>query len=317
LEPTGDPRVDAWRARVFAEGGPGWRPYLLRAFAGVRANPAILQSVEEKPSDIPAYVERYVTAERIAAGQRLYRQLQGQKLFEGEQKVPLEVLLALWGAHSDYGANPPRFDVIEALANLGACGEGPHWGSFSIYQAVGMIAEGRVERSKAKAYADGRIGQNRLFTQQFLTWAEDGDNDGKVDIWTNRADILKNLQRNALTNWEPDIPTMVEIHPVTYDQGTPNDIRRLRASVGWEGAHRRIDRKPWPERAESMFGWRSVVRLGRDGPTYVVSRNLDPIGYQDPFRPYYYGEPERGFAIAVALLAERIAGRAGPSRPIR
>jgi membrane-bound lytic murein transglycosylase B len=316
LGPTGDPRLDAWRERVFAEGGPAWRPYLLRAFAGVRANPAILQALEEKPADVPAYVRRYVTPERISEGQRLYRELQGRKLFEGEQKVPLEVLLALWGAHSDYGANPPSFHMIEAIANAGACGKGPHWGSFSIYQAVQILAERGVERGKAKAYANGRIGQNRLFTEQYLNWAEDGDGDGQVDIWTSRADILKNLQRHSLGDWQPGVPALVEIHPVTYNSAAPNEIRRLRAAIGWEGAHRRVDGRPWPAGAESMFGWNSVVRIAPDGPTYVTSRNLEPIGYQDPFRQFYYGEPERGFAIAVALLADRIAGRPGPSRPI-
>jgi membrane-bound lytic murein transglycosylase B len=317
LVSTGDPRIDAWRSRVFAEGGPGWRPYLLRAFAGVRANPAILASLEERPADIPAYVRRYVTPTRIATGQRLYRELQGQKLFEGEQKVPLEILLALWGVHSDYGANPPRFDMIEALANAGACGKGPHWGSFSIYQAAAMIAEGKVERSKAKAYANGRIGQNRLFTEQYLNWAEDGDGDGKVDIWTNRADILKNLQRHSLMNWESTGSPLVEIQAVTYNANAPNEIRRLRAAVGWEGAHKRIDGRPWPSAGESVFGWNSAMRLGSDGPTYLVSRDVLAIGYQDPFREAYYGEPAQGFGIAVALLAEQIAGRPGPSRPIR
>ena len=127
---------------------------------------------------------------------------------------------------------------------------------------------------------------------------------------------MKNLQRHSLSDWQPGVPPLVEIQPVTYDRSAPNEIRRLRAAIGWEGAHRRVDGQPWPAGAESMFGWNSVVRVGRDGPTFVTSRNLEPIGYQDPFRPYYHGAPEPGFAIAVALLAERIAGRPAPSRPI-
>lgn len=316
LTTTGDPRLDAWRDRVFADGGPAWRPYLLRAFEGVRANPDILASIERKPADTAAYVKYFVTPERIAAGRRLYKELNGRKLFEGEQKVPLEVLLALWGAHSDYGAAPPPFDMIEVLANLGACGVGPHWSSFSIYHAVHILAQSGMPRSKAKAYANGRIGQNRLFPEQYFQWPEDGDRDGKVDIWSNQADILKNLQRHSLGNWNATVPAMVEIHPIAYDSSQPNAIRRVRASLGWEGAHKRVDGQPWPAGAEGLYGWNSVIRIGSNGPTYVVSRDLEAIGYQDPFRTFYYSEPERDFAIAVWLLAEQIAGRPAPSRPI-
>ena len=149
LEPTGDPRADAWRARVLAEGGPGWRPYLLRAFAGVRADPSVPAARETEPSSAGAYAARYLTPERIAEGRRLYAELRGRDLFDGEQKVPTEVLLALWGMMSDYGRDPPRFDMIQALMMRGAHGLEGHPSRFDIYHAVRILAEGRVPRASA------------------------------------------------------------------------------------------------------------------------------------------------------------------------
>ena len=317
LRSTGDPRVDAYMQRVLREGGPAWRPYLLRAFAGVRANQAVIDAIPEKPRTLGGYVARYVTPERVARGQLLYRELSGRQLFESEQKAPLEVLLALWGAHSDYGEAPPPFDMVEALVNLGACGKGPDWGTFSIYHAVATVAEGRVSREVANAYADGRLGQARLFPDQYRDWARDGDGDGRVDIWTNRADILRNIQRRWLEDWDPAQPTIVEIEPVAYDPATPNDVRRVRGSVGWTGAHRRADGRAWSEDMERHFGWQPIQPEGRNGPTFVAGSNLRTLGLHSPYLGYHWSEPDADYALALAILAERIAGRPGPTRPLR
>lgn len=314
---TGDPRLDAYRERVFREGGSAWRPYLLRAFEGVVANPQILEEGEMEPRDAAAYVERYVTPERIAAGQRLYAELNGRKLFEGEQKVPLEYLLALWGAMSDYGARPPRFDLIEVLANLGAYDRGPHWTEFNIYKAAQMLADGQVPRAKAKAYADGRMGQLRWFPEQYMSWGEDGDDDGQVDIWASRADILRNFHRSLAGAWEPGAPALVEIEPPPPEVIDPSGGRAMpRTSFG---AHelRRADGRPWPT-GSNRVGGEIMSPFGKDGPVYFFTRNFMPLNHQNPFAPRYAdldGKP--GFGIAMALLADRIAGRPAPPRPPR
>ena len=317
LRGTGDPKADAYMRRLLADGGPGWRPYLVRAFVGVRANQAVLDDFPRKPADTAAYLYRYLTPERIARGQQLYRELRGKTLFEGELKAPLEILLALWGAHSDYGASPPPFDAIEALVNLGACGKGPGWTTFSVYHAVTILASGEVGRAKLRAYADGRLGEARLFPDQYLRWAEDGDGDGRRDIWASRADILRNIHRKGLVDWDPALPVIAEIEPVPYDPKVPNDVRRVRAAIGWEGAHRRVNGKPWPVSAEGAYGWQPLQPLGRQGPTYLVSRNFRTLGFQSPYLGYHWSQPDEDYALAIAFLAERIAGRSGPSRPLR
>jgi membrane-bound lytic murein transglycosylase B len=317
LRGTGDPKVDAYMQRVLRDGGAGWRPYLVRAFAGVRANQAVIDDFPRRPGGTGAYLDRYLTAERIARGQQLYRELSGRKLFEGEQKVPLEVLLAVWGAHSDYGASPPPFDAIEALVNLGACGKGPGWTTFAVYEAVTILASNEVERSKLRAYGDGRLGESRLFPDQYLRWADDGDGDGRRDVWTSRADILRNIQRKGLLDWEASLTLIAEIEPVPYDPAVPNDVRRVRGSIGWAGAHRRVDGKPWPASAEDSYGWQPLQPAGRQGPNYLVSRNFRMLGFQSPYLDYYWSQPDEDYALAIAFLAERIAGRPGPSRPIR
>lgn len=309
LQPTGDPKLDDYLRRILHEAGPAWAPLLLRAFHGVRANPAVLEEIAAQPKEPADFVRRYVTPERIEAGRRLYPQLKGRPLFEGPQTAPTEYLLALWGVMSDYGERPPRFDMIEAIANAAAHGYGPAGTEFQIYHAVAILAEGRVPRPLARAYGGGRIGQVRWLPDQYLQWREDGDGDGFADIWTNRADILRNFQR-VLVSWEGTAPGVVEVLRPEFDLSDPMQARMAQAleSEGNVPAHilRRADGRPWPAGVGRWSG--SVAApFGGDGPHYFVSRNGVILNYASPFRSRYGEPPHYGFAVAVSMLAEAIA----------
>jgi membrane-bound lytic murein transglycosylase B len=314
LQPTGDPSLDAWLRRALYEGGPAWRPLLLRAFAGIRANPLVLQTIEPEPGDVAAFVRRYVTPARIAEGQRLFAELRGRPLFQGEQRVPTEYLLALWGAYSDYGIDPPPFDMIEAIANAEAHGRGAGWTEFQLYEAVRILADGWVPRSLAKAYGDGRIGQVRWLPEHYLQNSEDGDGDGRIDVWTNRADILRNLQQ-TLPGMELGVPVIAEISRPPPEMLDPSG-RRVpgRRDIGAIEL-RRADGQPWGPEWQRQGG-RILTPFGPDGPLFLVTRNFQILNFASPFRARFADPANDGFALAVALLAERIAGRAAPTPPI-
>jgi membrane-bound lytic murein transglycosylase B len=313
LAPTGDARFDAYRERVLQAGGPGWRQLLLRAFATARPNPLVLQSLEPEPADAAAYVRRYATPARIALGQRLYRELQGRTLFRGEQTVPTEYLLALWGAYADYGVDEPPFDAIEALLNAGAYERGPHWTEFQIFRAVTILAQGRVPRDRLLSYANGRLGQVRFLPDQFLDWAEDGDGDGRMDVWTSRADILRNLQRLLAAPWEPGAPAMIEVLAPDPVPGRP---RAFEGSSVRLTSLRSPDGRPWPDAWAAASG-EILQPFGPEGPYYLATRNFTPLNFADPHRSRHGPPRGPGFALAMTVLAERIAGRPGPDVPGR
>jgi hypothetical protein len=79
---------------------------------------------------------------------------------------------------------------------------------------------------------------------------------------------------------------------------------------------KRADGQPWPDEARS-WGGSYVEPFGPGGPAFFLTRNHTPVNYMNPFKPRYWddhGDP--GFGIAVGLLAEAIAGRPDPRRPI-
>lgn len=310
LQPTGDERLDAYRRRILMGGGPAWRPYLLRAFAGVRANPAILaaDAAIPQPGDAAEWVRILVTEARASEGRKRYFQVR-RVPDVGYGSVPPEIVLAIWGAESDYGARPPTFDMVEALAMLGAYGRGRHREAFDIYAAAAMLAERKVRRPDARAYANGTIGQVGWYPADY----QQRTKDRRLDIWNSQADIAAAIAA-TLPSWHADRPAVIEIDPPRLDPANPRHARQLRNAYYDPRDMRRADGKPWGELAQHFAG-RIYAPAGPEGPHFMTSINFRLLWQANETvarRP----EAERdGYALAIALLAQRIAGGPPLKRP--
>jgi membrane-bound lytic murein transglycosylase B len=319
LGTTGDPRADSYRSQLLVSyaTSQGWRPYLVRLLAGVCANPSILADVQTPPASARAAVDRYLTPDRIAHGQRLYREMQGRAQFQGEAKVPVEVLLAMWAVTSEYGRSPPRHDMLQAQLMRGAYNQLSYPEAFEIYDAARIILTPGVDRSAALAYGDGRIGQVRLLPSNYEQWAKDGDGDGRSDIWRSRADILKTFNDMMAGTWEPGVPVLVEIRPFRPDPDDPGQSRMMGALNSGQALRadlfRRVDGQPLPPSWSGV----PITPFGPSGPTFLLTRNETPVNVMSPFRGKWEDWRGQELAVAVGLLADAIAGRPAPTRPIR
>jgi len=317
LESTGDAKVDAYRDRLLTDYTSGeWRPYLIRLLAGVRAEPAIVEQFDRlaairEPKD---YVRHYVTPERVRRGRQLYRQLKkttASKITD----MPLELRLALWGMLSDYGARRPQYDALQALLVLGSYGKGGAEHEFQFHHAASQILSGAIPRARLKAYATGKLGQTSTPAARFPDWARDGNGDGRIDIWSNRADILATIAGNS---WEgyAGIPVAVAVKVPTFDPKDPRGARMLQALGASPnvppGILERWDGRRWtPE--ERGHGSTYMPAFVEGGPAFVMLRPAWPVNSHDPVLPMYAGsDTNMGFALAASLLADAIAGRPLP-----
>jgi membrane-bound lytic murein transglycosylase B len=197
---------------------------------------------------------------------------------------------------------------------LGAYNLGPAYTYYDFYKLAGLIITGKVERSKAKAFEDGRIGQVQLLPDEWDIWARDGDGDGKVDIWSNRSDIFASL---GPIQWERGLPIMVEVERRPFEPTSAAEVRFLRGLKRGNVSvymFRRPGGGAWPAEARTWSG-RYVEPFGPSGPAFILTRNFTPVNYRNPAKPRYWPENEDpGFGVAVGLLADAIAGRPAPSR---
>lgn len=305
---SGDAAFAAWladfRARAAAA---GWSAATLDlAFAGVTSDPQVTALDQKQPEfskPVSAYLAGAVSDTRIALGQtRLDGVRPGIARAEDSTGVPAEIMAAIWGIESGYGAVQGNSDVVRSLATLAASGRRRPWAEAQLYAAMTMLQKGDVPRPGLKGSWAGAMGQTQFTPQDYLDYAVDGDGDGRRDIWGSSVDALAStanfLSKKAAWRAEQDWVREVAVPPIDFDYGQV------------EGAAQTVD--AWTGlgvRPADGGGWRPAEKEGS------VATLLMPMGWRGPA---FLAFPNFGairaynnsisYALAVGLLAKRIGG---------
>ncbi|WP_126172823.1 lytic murein transglycosylase [Altericroceibacterium xinjiangense] len=173
------------------------------------------------------YLETHNTASRIAAGRRMYNQVQPLAAeVQRRYGVPPEVLLAIWGHETNYGSYKGNFDLARSLATLAWEGRRRELFERELIDLL-KIADRGVPRSQLVGSWAGAFGNPQFLPSVYLRLAVDGDGDGAADIWNSEADTLNSIAnyfRDA--GWRPGQPWAVRAY-------VPNSVNRaaLESSV--------------------------------------------------------------------------------------
>ena len=179
------------------------------AFAGVTEDGAVLAFDRRQHATFNKTFEQYVSTRvgpgRIRTGV-LMMQRYGSLLSRIEQQygVPAEVLVAIWGLESDFGAGDmgklPVFRVLATLAHDCRRSE--------LFQGELMAALQIVQRGDLSvpdmigAYA-GEIGQTQFLPSSYIKYGVDFDGNGRVDLRRSVPDVLASTANLLKSNgWQ-------------------------------------------------------------------------------------------------------------------
>lgn len=304
---SGDPAFDAWRRRIIEFWGDGWRPYLVRLLATLQPiSPATALPAARVTG---GFVRTVLTDARVAEGRQRMKE-PWLMAIAARDGVPAEVLAALWGAASAYGADSGSEDMLAWWATRSAAGGGDRDPDFG--EAARLVVAGAAPRAMMRCFADGSFGQLRFFPRQQADWGVDGDNDGRQDPWTSPRDAVASASNMIRRGWSPGQNWVAQVLMPASIQ--PNDERF------WEGVRRggsvrpgylvRADGLPWPTEDLQASG-QLLQPFGTSGPTYLTLTNFEPLrfvhgGHLGPFG----GREELAtdWALAVGLLANALRG---------
>lgn len=255
-----------------------------------------------------AYIARHNTAARIMGGQRKLTQL-GLLTDEVERQygVPVEILVAIWGHETSYGAVRGDFDLVRSLATLAWEGRRRQLFEGELIATMKMMDEG-VARSQLVGSWAGAFGNPQFLPSVYLRLARDGDGDGRRDIWTSDADTLHSIAnyfRDA--GWRPGQPWAVRAY-------VPNSVDRAAIASRMTApecprVHARYSR--WL----SVREWRAmgVVPQAPIGDDVQVAL-FEPDGPAAPgflltqnYRVILEYNCSNYYAMSVGLLADEIA----------
>lgn len=280
------------------------------AMAGIVApDPDVLDAASVQPEsrlDIWDYLAALVDEERVQDGlravesQRAY--LEGLSARTG---VDFHTIAGIWGVETNFGTILGRRPVLNSLATL-AC-SGHRRAAFfraELVAAIRIQAAGHVDPEHFRGSWAGAFGQTQFMPTTFWALAVDGTGDGRRDIIDEPRDALASTANYlARHNWVPGQRWGYEVRvPAGYAGPVGRTSRRTLAA--WSAAgFRQGDGSALPASAAS-YGL--LLPAGPQGPGFLVGRNFDAV------RAY---NPADSYALAVNLLADRLAGRPGVVQP--
>lgn len=186
-------------ARARAEGVS--EPTIQRMTAGLEPNYRVIELDQSQPGSssgtgyppLAPYIARHVDRARIDGGRDAYASWSGTlRGIEREYGVPGQILVAIWGHETAYGAVKGSFDLSQALATL--AWEGRRRELFSTeWVDLLKVADKGYSRGELKGSWAGAFGNPQFLPSVYLRLATDGDGDGRANIMSNGADTLASI----------------------------------------------------------------------------------------------------------------------------
>lgn len=278
----------------------------LRALLGqARYRQAIIDAMERPHEGKPwhRYRRLFLTPERIAGGAAFWRaNAEVLRRAQARYGVPPEIIVAILGVETSYGAQIGGHRALDALTTLGF--SYPKRAEFFRGELESLLLLERDERmdpvTAVGSYA-GALGKPQFIPSSYRAYAVDFDGDGQRDLWGSNADVIGSVanyfDRHGWRRGEPvafparltgTLPTDIEVAQKKPLTPTSTAARLRAAGVNWDGA---------------VAGGAPVTLIRLDGPQDEYWVGLDNF-----YAITRYNHSNL-YAMAVFQLSEKIRER--------
>ena len=292
--------VMAFRPRALAAGvSPGTFD---GAMAGAHYQPGIVAldgRQSEFSKQIWEYLDGAVGGARTSTGREMAARHAGTlSAIEARYGVPREVVLAVWGMESNYGANRGSTQIVPALATLAYDGRRGEFFAGELVAALRILQAGDVDNGHLVGSWAGAMGHTQFMPSSFLGHAVDFNGDGRRDIWSSDpTDALASTASYLRQmGWRPGQPWGTEVVlPPGFDYNqTGKSVSRSASQWSAMGV-RTMNGTAVPSGS-------ILLPAGARGPAFLITEN---------FRAILKYNASDSYALGVAYLGDAIAGRPG------
>lgn len=272
------------------------------AFRGISLNETVLdrdRNQSEFSRALWDYLDSAVSDARVRNGRAALSENAGVlAAIEQDHQVEAEVVAAVWGLESAYGAVRGDTDIIEAMATLAYDGRRRDFFETQLIAALRILQSGDVDPRNMTGSWAGAMGHTQFMPTSYLDYAVDANADGRRDIWSdNPVDALASTANYlAEFGWTYGQPWGIEVTlPSGFDYSQTGE--RVKQSVShWNGAGVRLTNgQPIPDHGRASI----LLPAGASGVAFVIFDNFHVIERYNPADAY---------VIAVGHLSDRITG---------
>ncbi|WP_090875356.1 lytic murein transglycosylase [Pacificibacter marinus] len=202
--------IEGFKARARREGIS--ETTLTRAFRGVTYDASVIakdRHQSEFTKQIWDYLDSAASPVRVKNGVAAMRKhARTLDRIEATYGVDKQVVAAIWGLESAYGATRGDVPVIQALATLAYDGRRGRFFEAQLIAALEILQSGDTSPRNMTGSWAGAMGHTQFIPTSFLAFAVDGTGDGKRDIWSNDptdalASTAAYLARHGWTKGQP------------------------------------------------------------------------------------------------------------------
>lgn len=261
---------------------------------------ALDQKQPEGMITFATYWRHIVTPARVKKGAAIMRQYAADlRVISMRTGVPPQMIVALWGLESSFGANMGNYETVNALATLTWQGRRATFFRNELFAALHILDQNHMDASQLRGSWAGAMGQCQFMPTTYLKYAVDGDNDGRRDIWGDPQDVMASIANYlAAEGWTHGQGWGREVTPGDIDFSETGIDKPHMLSEWVGGGVRAVTAPPLP---------RDTTRAallepdGAGGPAFLAYDNLHALLRWN--RSTY-------FAVSAGLLADAIAQQA-------
>lgn len=258
-----------------------------------------LDSSQPEFSKMPwDYADSAVSSGRVSTGKRKYAE-QRSYLFnlESQYGVNSEIVAAIWGMESSFGAVTGNSYIPSALASLAYDGRRQEFAETQLLSLIELLQRGDVSWSQLDGSWAGGMGQTQFIPGTWLKYGVDGDGNGHRNPWATADALASTANYLGKSGWVRGLAPFYEVTlPSSFNYSTVNS----KQSAGrWSALGVDTIDDIYLNADTQMELW---LPAGKDGPALLLSPNFDVIKVYNNSSSY---------ALGVSLLGRAIAGQSG------
>ena len=171
-------------------------PELLDEALGKNPQPdeSVIEKLNNQPESVMTFNEyhsRIVSKERIRKGKSNFRNNRKELAEKSKQyNIPAETIVALWGVETAYGKLTGGHSIVKSLATLAYKSHRKEFFRKELIKSLQIVQDGHIPLKDLIGSWAGAMGQCQFMPSSFYRFAQDGNGDGKKDIWNTRADVF-------------------------------------------------------------------------------------------------------------------------------
>jgi lytic murein transglycosylase len=272
---------------------------------GIAHDPKVLELASAQPefkTPIWDYMAALVDDERVDDGKAAMKQ-HAQALANAESRYSVDryTIAAVWGVESNFGKNLGKMPLVQSFATL-ICANHRRKDFFKgeLMATLKIIERGDIDPSRLNGSWAGAFGQTQFMPTTYQRLAVDGDGDGRRDLVDSVPDAVASTANFLrVAKWQNGQPWGYEVRlPRGFNASGAGRKNRHAVSHWAAMGVTRIDGRPLS--GDAPIG--ILIPAGVNGPAFAVTKNFDAL--------YSYNAAE-SYGLAIAVLSDRLRGRAG------